>query len=267
MLDPFNREISYLRISVTDRCNLRCKYCMPAEGIQLMRHEDILSLEEITEVVKVAASKFGIRQVRLTGGEPLIRKGIVDLVKMIRQVPEIDEINMTTNGIYLQKYAQDLKEAGLTRVNISLDTIDAKKYESLTRGGDIEQVKGGVLAAKKAGLTPVKINVVRPKDHDVEDLENVKDYCDKEGLEIRYINMMDLETGSFSQVEGGAGGNCKKCKRLRLMANGNVKPCLFSDLSYNVRELGTENAFLKALNMKPERGNVSQSHSFYNIGG
>lgn len=267
MLDRFNREIDYLRISVTDRCNLRCEYCMPAEGIKLMSHNDVLSLEDMAKVVRVAATKFGIKKVRLTGGEPLVRKGIVELVSMINDIPGIEEINMTTNAILLKDFAEELKDAGLTRVNISLDTMDAAKYKRITRGGDIEKVKEGIRAAKAAGLTPVKINVVRPKDADVQDLEKVKDFCEAEGLTIRYINMMDLTTGSFSQVEGGTSGNCNTCNRLRLMANGNIKPCLFSNLQYSIRQHGIENAFLLALKMKPEKGEVSTSHEFYNIGG
>lgn len=267
MLDRFNREINYLRISVTDRCNLRCTYCMPAEGIKLMTHNEVLSLEEIVEITQIAVQKFGIKKVRLTGGEPLVRKGIIKLVSMLNKIEGLSEITMSTNGILLEEYAQDLKDAGLTRVNISLDTLDPTKYKQLTRGGDIERVKAGIQAAQKAQLFPIKINAVRPKDYDKQDLQKVIDYCQKEKLELRFINLMDLKTGTFSQVENGESGNCKTCNRLRLTANGNIKPCLFSNKTYNIREMGIENAFLTALKMKPERGDISTSHDFYNIGG
>ncbi len=161
MLDRFNRNIHYLRISVTDRCNLRCTYCMPEEGIKLIDKKDILSLEEIVNVVKIGAEKFGIRKIRLTGGEPLVRKGIVELVRQISSIDGIEECTMTTNGILLPGFADSLKKAGLKRVNISLDTMSPEKFRMITRGGDLEQVIEGIRAARSAGLTPVKINVVK----------------------------------------------------------------------------------------------------------
>src|ERR1035437_3517974 len=159
MLDHYNRNINYLRISVTDRCNLRCRYCMPEEGIELIRHEDILSFEEIVEVVKVGVSK-GINRLRLTGGEPLVRKGIVSLVGMLTQIEGIEEVSMTTNGTLLAEYATELASAGLKRVNISIDTLDPEKYRELTIGGDINSVLKGIKAAKGAGLSPIKLNCV-----------------------------------------------------------------------------------------------------------
>lgn len=267
MLDAYKREISYLRISVTDRCNFRCTYCMPAEGVQLMRHEDLLTLEKIAEVVEVGAEKFGIRKVRLTGGEPLVRKGIISLVEMLNAIDLIEEISMTTNGVYLSKYAADLKKAGLSRVNVSLDSLSPEKFETITRGGNIQDVLEGLRVAKREGLTPVKVNVVKIDSTDKKDLDELKTFCEKEGLKIQFIRQMDLETGVFSQVEGGQGGNCVICNRLRLTANGNLKPCLFSNKAYNIKELGIEQAFLAALQNKPEKGKTSRSHGFYNIGG
>lgn len=267
MLDRFNREINYLRISVTDRCNLRCEYCMPEDGIQLMSHGDILKLEEITEVVQIAATKFGITKIRLTGGEPLVRKGIIDLVKMINEIPEIEEVALTTNGILLPKMARELKQAGLTRVNISLDTMSPEKYKKITRIGDFDQVMQGIQAAKEAGLEPIKINVVKMDDSDPTDLEALRSFCKKEDLKIRFINVMNLKTGSFSQVDGGTGGNCSICNRLRLTANGDIKPCLFSNQAYNIRKHGIEQAITLALTNKPQEGKESSSHQFYNIGG
>lgn len=267
MLDAFNREINYLRISVTDRCNFRCTYCMPAEGIELMRHDEVLTLEQIADIVSVGAKKYGISKIRLTGGEPLVRKGIVDLVAMISSIKQIKEINMTTNGVLLNKYAKDLKEAGLSRVNISLDTLSPEKFKAITRGGEVEDVLAGIRAARDAGLNPVKINVVKMDSTDPNELEELKRFCEKEKLKIQYIRQMDLETGTFSQVEGGKGGNCVICNRLRLTADGFLKPCLFSNKAYSTKELGIEEAFNAALSNKPEKGKTTNNHRFYNIGG
>src|SRR6056297_366642 len=147
MLDRYNRNITYLRISVTDRCNLRCIYCMPEDGVRLLPKKEILSLEEIAEVVKVGA-ELGIKKVRLTGGEPLVRKGIVNLVQMLQRIEGIEEISMTTNGILLPKFAEPLKKAGLNRVNISLDSVSPNQYERITRGGNLKLVLEGIRAAK-----------------------------------------------------------------------------------------------------------------------
>ncbi len=266
MYDRFNRKINYLRVSVTDRCNLRCVYCMPEEGVKLMHHNDILRFNEIIDTIKYAVSK-GVDKVRITGGEPLVKKGIVELVEMIAKIDGIKDFGMTTNGIFLKKYAQQLADAGLHRVNISLDTLNSEKYRKITRVGDINQVFEGIEAAKKAGLTPVKINCVVKKSSDEPDAEEVAQFCAENDLQIRYIQEMNLETGSFSVVEGGTGGNCSICNRLRLTANGDIMPCLFSDLRFNVRELGIEQAFAAALGEKPKSGHVAKKSQFYNIGG
>lgn len=265
MLDRFNRNITYLRVSVTDRCNLRCVYCMPEGGIHLLNKEEILSIEEIVEVIK-AGAELGIQKIRLTGGEPLVRKGIVELVKKINQIQGITEITMTTNGILLPKYAEELKRAGLRRVNISLDSVSAEQYGKITRGGDFKRVVAGIRAATKAGLGPVKINVVKLSS-DKQDFNAIREFAAAEGASVRFISQMDLRTGEFEQVEGGDGGNCLICNRLRLTANGTIKPCLFSNHEFNVKEHGTKNAFLYALNAKPKEGAVNQVGSFYNIGG
>jgi cyclic pyranopterin phosphate synthase len=267
MLDRYKRNISYLRVSVTDRCNLRCTYCMPAEGVELMKKEEILSIEEIAAVIKVGAEKLGIKKIRLTGGEPLVRKGIVELVSLINAIPDIEEIALTTNGILLEQFAVELKNAGLNRVNISLDTVSKAEFAEVTRGGNIDDVFKGIQAAKKAGLEPVKINAVKNQHVSKEDVDALKEYCLQNALNLRFINQMDLEEGTFSQVEGGSSGNCSTCNRLRLMANGNIKPCLFNNEAYNIKEHGIEQAFLMALNMKPEKGIMNNNHHFYNIGG
>jgi GTP 3',8-cyclase len=239
---------------------------MPEEGIKLMNHEDILSFEEITDTVKVAVS-LGITKIRLTGGEPLVRKGIVSLVEKIATIKGVEDLALTTNGILLEQMALPLKNAGLKRVNISLDTVNTQKYNDITRGGNIKQVFAGIKAAQEAGLNPIKLNcVVFQSSNEVNALE-VKKYTKENGLQVRFIRQMNLETGEFSIVEGGNGGNCSQCNRLRLTANGMVKPCLFDEFEFSVRKLGARQALINALNAKPLNGCINRVGSFYGIGG
>jgi cyclic pyranopterin phosphate synthase len=266
VLDRYNRNINYLRISVTDRCNLRCSYCMPEEGIHLLNHKDILSYDEIRDFTKAAVA-FGVTKVRITGGEPLVRKGITTLVRMICEISEITDLSMTTNGVLLKQFAADLKSAGLQRINISLDTVDPERFASITRTGNLNDVLDGIQAAKKAGLYPVKINCVIKKSKGEADAREVAQYCKENDLEIRYITQMDLVKGHFSHVEGGIGGNCSLCNRLRLTANGKLKPCLFSNIEYDIRELGFTESLRLALDSKPECGSANETGAFYNIGG
>ena len=266
MYDRFNRNINYLRISVTDRCNLRCTYCMPEEGIQLLRHEDILSFDEITSFTKVAVEN-GVTKVRITGGEPLVRKGITTLVRMISDIKGIKDLSMTTNGVLLKQFADELRAASLHRVNISLDTIDPEKFKTITRTGNIIDVFEGINAAKNAGLIPVKINCVIKESKEEEEAKTVTRFCKDNNLEIRYIRQMDLVNGHFSMVEGGTGGDCSLCNRLRLTANGKLKPCLFNNIDFDIRELGFEKAIKLAVELKPECGSKNETGAFYNIGG
>ena len=266
MLDRFNRRIHYLRISITDRCNLRCTYCMPEHGVKLIPHDEILRYEEIVEVVKEAAL-LGIDKVRITGGEPLVRKGVEQLISMISGIAGIRELTLTTNGVLLEEYAEKLAAAGLHRINISLDTVDPVKYYSLTRGGYIHKVFRGIDAARAAGLDPIKINCVVSNSSDDVNAKEVKEFCLKNNLEARFIRRMDLENGCFSVVEGGDGGDCRACNRLRLTANGFIKPCLFNNLAFNIREMGIREAIHAAIGMKPEKGSVNTTNQFNNIGG
>lgn len=266
MYDQFNRKINYLRVSVTDRCNLRCEYCMPEEGIKLVSHDETLRFSEIYDCVTFAVGN-GIDKIRITGGEPLVRKGIITLVEMIAGIPGIKDFSMTTNAILLDKYAQKLADSGLNRVNISLDTLDEVKYRNITRGGNIYNVLNGIEAAKNAGLNPIKVNCVIKKSKNEKDALMVSEFCKNNNLEVRYIHQMDLGKGDFHVVDGGTGGDCSICNRLRLTATGNIMPCLFSDRSFNIRELGIKNAFLKALENKPKEGCHANNNNFYNIGG
>jgi cyclic pyranopterin phosphate synthase len=266
MYDRFDRQIDYLRISVTDRCNLRCIYCMPAEGIQLLRHEDILSFDEITEVARIAV-EMGVRKIRLTGGEPLVRRGIVDLVRMIAVIPGLTDLSMTTNGILLEQFADPLKKAGLHRINVSLDTLDPERFREITRGGDMEEVKRGLMRAREVGLSPIKINCVTGPMNGREDTERVKSFAEEFGFQVRFIRQMDLSTGEFYIVEGGDGGNCKRCNRLRLTSNGRIKPCLFNAIGYSVRDLGAREAILQAIDNKPRCGTFNAEEEFFQVGG
>jgi GTP 3',8-cyclase len=266
VLDRFSRNINYLRISVTDRCNLRCRYCMPEEGVIPLRHQDILSYDEIVEFTRVAVD-MGINKVRITGGEPLVRKNITWLIEMLSMIDGITDLSMTTNGIKLADFADELASAGLMRVNVSLDTTDPIKYGYITRGGNVKDVIRGIEAALKAGLTPVKINCVIKSTPDEEDAVKVAEYCMKLGAEVRFIRQMDLASGSFSVVHGGTGGNCAKCNRLRLTSDGILKPCLFNDTGINIRSIGAREAIMMALDKKPECGTTNNSNGFYNIGG
>jgi len=215
--DTFKRDINYLRISVTDRCNLRCVYCMPPEGVKHVPHSEILTIEEIEALVRAAAG-VGIRKVRLTGGEPLVRKGLTTLVESLAAVDNIDDIAITTNGVLLEQLGPQLKEAGLKRVNISLDTLNPKRFREITRLGRLEDVKRGIETALRLDLHPVKINTVVVRginDDEILDLARLAlDYP----LHIRYIELMPIgESDSWAEnrfvgageisarIEGGLG--------------------------------------------------------------
>lgn len=189
MLDQYGRRINYLRISVTDRCNLRCRYCMP-EGVQDVGMKNILTFEEIWEIVKTGVS-LGITHIRITGGEPLVRKGCADLILGIRKIPGVETITMTTNGVLLGNYAKQLKEAGVDGVNISLDTLDPEEFCQITGKRELPAVLAGIRAAKDAGL-PVKLNAVNRKELDPVPLVR---YAQNENLPLRFIEMMPVGYG------------------------------------------------------------------------
>lgn len=266
MKDCIGREINYLRISITDRCNCRCIYCMPEEGVELKRHDEILSFEEIYEIAKYAVSR-GINKIKLTGGEPLHRRDIVHLVKLLAGIPGLDDLGMTSNGILIPPVAHQLKEAGLQRVNISLDTLDEKRYREITRQCELKDALKGIDAAIDAGLTPVKINMVLIPGVNEDEKDKMRHFAEINGLGIRFIKMMDLQNGIWSIVEGGIGGLCEECNRLRLSADGKLRPCLFADLEYDVRVLGIEEAYKQALAHKPEKGKHTSNRRMIQIGG
>ncbi|MFH1347536.1 MAG: radical SAM protein [Candidatus Margulisiibacteriota bacterium] len=266
MLDRFNRDIYYLRIAVTDRCNLRCTYCMPEEGIRLKSHDDILSYEEIEAIVK-AAVKLGFYKFRLTGGEPLIRKGIVGLVEKLAKIKGVKTLAMTTNGLLLAKYAGELKAAGLSRLNISLDSLKPERYQEITRGGNLNDALAGINATQEAGFEETKLNAVMVDGFNDDEKENFKKFAAANNMKARFIKKMDLKSGDYYGVEGGEGGNCSICNRLRVTADGKIRSCLFSDDEIDLRKEGIEAGLKKAVVSKPQKGHKSLKREMIQIGG
>ena len=287
LCDSFQRGISYLRISVTDRCNLRCVYCMPPEGIPLVSHDDILSFEEILLIVR-ASVELGIDKIRITGGEPLVRTGVADLVRMISSVKGVKDISMTTNGTMLARYAEDLVHAGLHRINISLDTLKSDRFKQITRTGELSNTLKGIEAARKAGLNPIKINMVPMQGINDDEIVDFARMTLEAGWHVRFIEMMPLnrtaefvpsqvlrkKIGALGMLEPfhGIAGNgaaryfrlpgaagtigfispvsepfCKDCNRLRLSATGMLLPCLFSDKGTDIKTPVRNNADLEAV--------------------
>jgi len=194
--DNFFRVIDYLRLSITDRCNLRCVYCMPAEGVEHARHKDILSYEEIVRVVKIAAG-LGVRKVRITGGEPLTRKNIAFLVSELKKISGIEDISMTTNGVLLGERAEELAAAGLDRVNVSIDSFKPDVYGNITRGGSLDKVKHGLYEAVKAGLEPVKINMVPIRGINDDEIMDFAALTLHSSYHVRFIEFMPSGTGDL----------------------------------------------------------------------
>jgi cyclic pyranopterin phosphate synthase len=196
LIDAYGRKITYLRVSVTDRCNLHCIYCMPPEGLPGKSHDAILRFEEIVKIVRTAA-EHGVRAVRLTGGEPLVRKDLPDLVRMLAEIPGIEDISLTTNGILLERFAKDLALAGLRRVNISVDTLNADKFAKITRGGLIERVWRGIEEAERHHLTPIKLNVVAMGGVNDDEILDMARLSLTEPWHIRFIELMPINNRYF----------------------------------------------------------------------
>ena len=279
--DDFGRAIHYLRVSVTDRCNLRCVYCMPAEGIEKRPHDTILRYEELAYIVR-AAAELGIGKVRLTGGEPLARLGLPEFVRMVAAIPGIDDLSLTTNGTLLARYARALADAGLRRVNVSLDSLRADRFAQITRCGRLDDVWAGIAAAQAAGLAPIKLNMVVIRGLNDDEVGDFARRTRTEGWHVRFIELMPIganvswasdgsvplaeirarieaEAGPLSPVHGptgngparyyqlpGAAGTigfigalsehfCHTCNRLRLTADGRLRPCLMSDEEIDLR--------------------------------
>ncbi len=188
MRDSFNREICYLRVSVTDRCNLRCLYCMPKEGVSLLGHDDILRYEEILRVIREAAA-LGISKVRVTGGEPLVRRGLMDFLQALKGVP-LEDLSLTTNGILLEVYAEKLFDAGVRRVNVSLDSLNAERYAQMTRGGNLHSVLRGIEKAEQIGFAPIKINTVIVRGFNEDEILDIARLTLRKPYQVRFIELM-----------------------------------------------------------------------------
>jgi cyclic pyranopterin phosphate synthase len=270
LVDAHGRLIEYLRISVTDRCNLRCSYCMPADGIELKKCSDMLSYEQITEIGE-AAALAGITKIRLTGGEPLVRKGVQDLVRMLAGIEGIEEIAMTTNAVMLTpQLAADLRRAGLDRLNISLDTLDPHRYEELTRGGRLVDALAGIEAATAAGFERTKINMIVFESTTHEEIIAMQDFCTAQDLELQRIRHFSLngDTGpADSEIPCERPMPCDACNRLRLTSDGFFKPCLMSDSEIEVDFEDIEACLRRAVEEKPEAGSSCNGRSMRQIGG
>lgn len=187
-------RLCHLRLSITDRCNFRCRYCMPAEGVPNVAHEDLLPLETTRQLVEWLAAHTGINKIRLTGGEPLVRRGIVHLVTELAAITGVRELCLTTNGVLLPRMASSLKAAGLNRINLSLDSIDKERFAEVTRGGNLQSTLAGIAAAQEAGLTPIKLNTVLRRSTWKLEVPSLLDYAAQTGFEIRFIELMRTGT-------------------------------------------------------------------------
>jgi GTP 3',8-cyclase len=197
LIDSFQRRISYLRVSVTDRCNLRCQYCMPTEGVAASARQELLSYEEIYRIVACFV-RLGVSHVRLTGGEPLVRKDLPQLVSMLASLPGLKDLSMTTNGLLLRQYASSVAAAGLKRLNISLDSLDPKRFEAITRGGRLDEVLAGIDRAIAVGLVPIKLNVVVMRGCNEDELLEFVKFAGARKLIIRFIECMPMADVGFS---------------------------------------------------------------------
>jgi len=201
MRDGFDREIDYLRISVTDRCNFRCRYCMPVDGVPLGSHEDFLTFDEIVTIARIA-NEIGIRNFRLTGGEPLVRRGLPDLVRAMRDGCEVDDLSMTTNAFLLPRHARELKDAGLDRINVSLDSLDPEKFRWIARGGDLHTVLTGLETALEVGLTPVKVNTVVMGGVNDDEMDALIEYLAVERpIAVRFIEYMPIGQATVAGLQ------------------------------------------------------------------
>lgn len=280
MVDRYGRRINYLRLSVTDRCNLCCRYCMPAQGVRRCGADAYLTEDEMLLIVQ-AAAELGITKLRITGGEPLVREDILSICRRAAAVPGIEEVNLTTNGVHLAEYARPLRECGVSRINISLDTLDPEKYTYITRGGELEKVLCGLEAALAAGFDRVKVNAVLIGGFNTDELRALSELTLSRPVDVRFIELMPMiegqelsaaqyvpatevlrAVGTVEPVESptgtarlykipGAMGNiglitpvsnhfCHSCNRLRVTADGKLKPCLHSGEEYALKGLPLE---------------------------
>lgn len=294
MNDTLGRKITYLRLSVTDLCNLRCIYCMPDHGVPKRAHSEICSLEELCDMAAAAVS-LGVRKVRITGGEPLVRRGVVSLCRMLRALPGLEELCLTTNGVRLPELAAPLREAGVDRLNISLDTLRPERYRSITRIGELSSVLRGLDAAEAAGFSHTKLNCVLMGGVNDDEIEDFVRLTQARPLSVRFIELMpmgacagwekarflpagavldrvpELEpagtdgvsrlyripgaAGTVGLIEPMSHAFCAECSRIRITADGKLKPCLHADTEIALRGLHGEallDAIRQGIARKPE---------------
>ena len=313
MLDSFAREITYLRISITDRCNYRCRYCMPEEGVEKRAHGDICSLEELRDMA-AAAVRCGVKKIRVTGGEPLVRRGAVDFCRMLAEIPGVEELCLTTNGSLLAEQAAALREAGVTRLNVSLDTLKEERFCAITRAGALSDVLHGLESAERAGFEKIKLNCVLLGGDNDDEIADFAALTRAHDWQVRFIERMpmgcgrdfgaylpaqtvlercpELEPVSHDGVAAccrfpGAKGTvgliapmshafCSECSRIRITADGKLKPCLHSAAELSLRGLSgdeLEAAIRRGILMKPERhhmnatGETETQRGMFEIGG
>lgn len=302
MRDSFGREITYMRMSVTELCNLRCRYCMPADGVCKKSHDEMLTEDEMITAVRAAAS-LGIKKLRITGGEPLVKKNILSICERAALTDGIQEVDITTNGTALPRLAKPLREAGVKRINISLDTLDSGKYRYISRVGELKDALQGIEAALETGFEKIKLNAVLIGGFNDDEIPQLAELTRKYPLDMRFIELMPMvESKDFcpeafipyttvldklpelvpAKADGGvaklfrlpgAQGNiglispvsahfCKECSRIRLTADGKIKPCLHSNAEYPIKGLGFEKMaeqFEKAILNKPQWHGVLDS--------
>ena len=299
MVDSYARAITYLRISITDRCNYRCRYCMPDAGIEKCAHGDICSLEELRDMAAAAVS-CGVRKIRVTGGEPLVRRGAVDFCRMLAEIPGVEELCATTNGSLLAEQAAALREAGVTHLNISLDTLKEERFRTITRLGTLSDVLRGIEAAERAGFEKIKLNCVLLGGVNDDEIADFAALTRAHDWQVRFIERMpmgcgrdfgaylpaqavlercpELEAISHDGVAAcyrfpGAKGTvgliapmshafCSECSRVRITADGKLKPCLHSAAELSLRGLSgdeLEAAIRRGILMKPERHHMDET--------
>ena len=300
MEDTFGRTITYLRLSVTDLCNYRCRYCMAPEGVEKTAHDAVCSLEELRDMT-AAAVACGVRKVRITGGEPLVRRGIVDLCRMVKEIPGVKELCLTTNGSLLGSLALPLREAGVDRLNISLDTLRPDRFRTITRLGELSQAWEGIEAAEAAGFSQLKLNCVLMGGINDDEIEDFVNLTRTHPWQVRFIELMPMgvcagwDRRAFLPVETvrqrcpaleptgaegvascyrlpGASGTvgliapmshvfCGDCSRIRITADGKLKPCLHSGEEIPLRGLTGEDlvqAVRQGIARKPERHHLER---------
>jgi len=243
LIDNFSREISYLRVSITDRCNYRCIYCQSEKEFEFIPHQEILRFEEIVEIVQEAVN-LGVTKVRITGGEPLVREGIVDFIKKLREIKKLEDISLTTNGFFLSEYAEKLKDAGLNRVNISLDSLQEEKYKKITRGGSLEKALKGIDSALKAGLLPIKINTVLIRGINDDEVEDFVRLTLERPLNIRFIELMP------------SGGELINVFKNKFISVQEIKEKLIKKYLLNPVKISTANGPAKYYQIKGGQGTI-----------